>query len=451
VTEYEQTLEATVLRESIRARVSVAWLSLIGTYSSVFLFLPFLVSQGVASLRITVWALPILLLVGGRSMYSRRVYKKLEALTFPDMLSIDKRLRLSSIVNQFVVGTGIWIMYAPTADPYVLSLFMTLVVVIFSIGVIANLFSDYKTFVLSIPLLIGQPALFWITQGDIGLAIGFGMLLAMTLSIVLVKRGTAIFRESVLMRFEKDQLLSQVKDEQEKTREALLEVQAANDSKTFFMAAASHDIKQPLFALSMLTDTLLLSELPGSAKSILEQQRQNIKVMGEHFDALMDLSKFQAGNFSARYRPTELEEVRRALDIEFAPLCQEKNLAWHVSMDEIRVWTDPDLLLRLLRNLLANAVRYTDTGSVSCTAKHQGDKLEFVVADTGPGIAAEDQATVFKEFVRLENTEAERTGAGLGLAIVDNINRELALGLKIVSAPGQGTRFEFAVPVSVDS
>lgn len=444
--EDHSALEFAVLVESVRARVAVAPASVIGTFASILLFLPFLYSQGVGLGPMVVWVAAIVILILGRNLYSRRVLVELARLEQAEVERVDRYLRISSILNQFTIGTGIWIMQSPSADPHVLPLFMTLICMIFCIGVMANLFSDAKSFAYSVPLLIGQPALFWVMQDDIGIALGVGMILAMTLMIMLVGRGSRIFRDSVLIRFEKDRLLVQVELEQEKTERALLEAQEANDSKTFFMAAASHDIKQPLFALGMLTDTLLMSDPSEEVKSILDKQRRNITAMSHHFDALMDLGKFQGGSFETHLSAVRLEDLALRIDGEFQPLCQYKGLDWYIDFVEATVNTDLEVLLRVFRNLLSNAVRFTEAGKITCLARLEDGRVRFEVSDSGPGIAVEERENIFPQFVRLENGVDHAEGAGLGLAIVDNINRALSLGLSMESELGRGTHFYFSVP-----
>jgi signal transduction histidine kinase len=263
--------------------------------------------------------------------------------------------------------------------------------------------------------------------------------------IFLIKRGSNIFRESVLMRFEKDRLLAEVEEEREKTLIALMEAEEVNESKAFFMAAASHVIKQPLFSLAMLTDTLLMSDISESVREILHKQRSNISWMSQHFDALMDLSKFEGGIFEINYASVALTELGARIDDEFAPLCHEKGLDWQIHMDSVELTTDVDLLLRLIRNILGNAIRYTQAGVIRCQALAVGQQLEFTISDTGPGIAEPDQALVFKQYVRLENGGQERTGAGLGLAIVEHIDNVLDLQLQMKSVEGEGTSFSFTI------
>ncbi|CAA0109159.1 Autoinducer 2 sensor kinase/phosphatase LuxQ [Halioglobus japonicus] len=439
--------EMIVLRESIRARITVAPVSILSTALAIFLFIPFLVAHGATYGAISLWAVPILLLVAARSYFSRRIKQQLDTLSSAALKNTDLTLRISSIVNQSMVGLGIWIMRPTAEDPFILPLFMTLIVVIWSIGVMSNLFSDFLSFVLSITAMIGEVALFWLVQGGIGISIGISMLLAMSLMVLLVLQGSRIFRDSVLMRFEKDQLLEKLEVEQGNTRQALLDAQAANDSKAYFMAAASHDIKQPLYALGILTDTLLMSDPPQSIASILQNQRDNINQMSDHFDALMDMDKYQNGRFELNLTTFCLAEFARRIDIEFSEQCKSRGLDWQLAVEAITVTTDADLLLRLLRNLLANAVRYTDHGAVCCSASMVDDCVEFKISDTGKGIAPEHQKAVFEQNVRLENNDADDAGRGMGLSIVDKINTALALDLQMTSTVGKGTVFIFHLPV----
>ncbi len=442
----DHNLELIVMRESIRARVTVAPFSVVATFLSIALYIPFMSIQGVSSGSIALWAVPIVLLMVARGILSSRIRARLDTLAETQVANADRLLRLSSIANQITVGLGVWIVQSPSPDSIVIPLFMTLIVVIWSVGLMANLFSDFPTFIITMPLMIGENAIFWLFQGDLGFSIGLSMLLAAVLMAILVRRGTAIFRNSILMRFEKDQALIRIETERSNTQKALREAQIANESKTYFMAAASHDIKQPLHALGLLTDTLLMSNPPESTVPILQVQRESISQMTAHFDALMDMGRFEGGHFQPHTSRFGLRQFAVSIDGEIAPLCAAKGLAWHLDMDDLLVATDEELLLRLIRNLLNNAVRYTESGEVSCSAKAVNNLVEFVVSDTGCGIAAEHQESVFNEFVRVTNNGVRSQGVGLGLSIVKKIGESLDLDLQMSSTPGLGTRFTFHLP-----
>lgn len=444
----EDPIESVVLRESIRARISVAPVSLAVVFASIFFYIPVLILQGVPSARIACWAIPIIVLMLARGRLSRRINADLDSLAPAELVRADRKLRASSVVNQLTMGLGIWIVCWPRPDSVAVPLFMTLIVVLWSIGVMANLFSDFRSFMISVPLMIFVNALFWTTQGEIGLSIALTMLFSALFMVILARRGTQVFREAITMRFEKDNLLEKLEAERESTLRALRDAQAANESKAFFLAAASHDIKQPLHALALLTDTLLMSDPAPSIIPVLRHQRDSITQMSAHFDTLMDLGRFEGGHFELTLSQFRLGTFAPRVDVEFGPLCADKGLAWTLDLEDVLVSCDQELLLRMLRNLLQNAVRFTAAGEVRCEARSRGALVEFAVSDTGCGIAREYHAEVFREFVKIDNDGVRSAGAGLGLSIVSKINQALELDLQMSSIVGQGTQFTFRLPLA---
>ncbi len=262
-------------------------------------------------------------------------------------------------------------------------------------------------------------------------------------AVLILMLALGIALSSILI--ERISARKRVEEARQKTDRALLAAQEANESKSYFMAAASHDIKQPLVALAILTDTLLIAKPPDAMVPLIKDLRNSIQQMSKHFDSLMDFGKFHAGRFKVTPASFRLGELCARVNLEIAPLCAERGLAWHLEFDDVAVWTDQELLLRLLRNLLTNAVRYTDAGEVCCRAKANGDVVEFLISDTGIGIAEEDHEAIFSKFVQLESSGIGTAGAGLGLSIVEKINQALVLNLKMSSVIGKGTEFRFRV------
>lgn len=240
----------------------------------------------------------------------------------------------------------------------------------------------------------------------------------------------------------------------EKTVELQDALKVAHDAmraKAVFLAAASHDLRQPLYAISILADALALEDMPPAAASVLEKQRQAIGVLRGLFDNLLDLSRFDAGDVKPAMRAVLLRDVLAPLAAEYEVMCAAKRLAWICELDDARVSTDPQLLRRLVGNLLSNAVRYTEAGSVRLSARREGARVLLEIADTGIGIAPVDQERVFDEFVQLANPSRERDkGVGLGLSIVRRIDQLLATKLTLESAPGSGTRFTLELASTED-
>jgi len=211
-----------------------------------------------------------------------------------------------------------------------------------------------------------------------------------------------------------------------------------------FLAAASHDLRQPLHALSMYT-SLLRERLGGDdADTLIEQIERSTSSLSTMFSSLLDLSRLDAGAVEPRVGPVALDPLLTELCAEAIPAAEAKGLKLLHTPVDVAVRSDPVLLGRILRNLLENAVRYTDRGEVRVEARATDTRVVVEIADTGPGIALDRQQMVFQEFVRLAPDGASR-GLGLGLAIVDRLARTLGHPLDLDSEPGRGSRFRLAL------
>jgi signal transduction histidine kinase len=269
----------------------------------------------------------------------------------------------------------------------------------------------------------------------------------MFLIIASARRSERNLYETIAIRFENDALLRELESEKESAVAAARTAQEANRSKSLFMAAASHDLRQPLYAISLLAETLALHDLPEPAKAIVEQQEQSLGALRRMFDDLLDLSRFDSGDVKPRIGPVFLTDILAGLYREYRPLCESKGLRFETEEAEAFVSTDFDLLGRLLRNLIGNAVRYTDAGTVRVSSRAVGDAVFVEIADTGRGIDPADQQRIFQEFVQLDNPERNREkGVGLGLSIVQRIANLLGHEVRLVSEPKRGTLVTVQLP-----
>ena len=247
----------------------------------------------------------------------------------------------------------------------------------------------------------------------------------------------------------KTRLLETVQKEREAAEQALQLAHEAMRSKAIFLAAASHDLRQPLYAISILAETLALEPLGAQGAAVIDKQIQAITILRTLFDNLLDLSRFDAGEVRAVLRPVSLREMLMPVGTEHAVMAEAKGLAWRCEIDDSWVKTDPELAKRLVSNLLANAVRYTPSGTVSLEARVREGRAVVTVADSGVGIAIEDQARIFEEFVQLSNPGRDREkGVGLGLSIVKRIGDLLDAALSLESVPGKGTVVRFELPLT---
>jgi signal transduction histidine kinase/CheY-like chemotaxis protein len=282
---------------------------------------------------------------------------------------------------------------------------------------------------------------------------GYHWLAGLVLLYLAVCLGTSrSIRTSIMhsidMRFENLNLLENLRHEKQRAEVALRREEQANHAKSKFLAAASHDLRQPLHSLRLFTATLELQTRNTQHKTLVSQIDSSVKSLEELFNALLDISKLDAGTFTIDQRHVYLDSLLSQIEGEFKPLAHEKQLYFNVELADHVVFTDALLLERLIRNLASNAIRYTTTGGVNLTTRQEGERVWISIADTGVGIPAADQLRVFDEFVQLGNVERDRNqGIGLGLSIVKRLSALLEVKVEIRSHPGAGTTFIVGVPV----
>ncbi len=228
------------------------------------------------------------------------------------------------------------------------------------------------------------------------------------------------------------------------------EAEAANLGKTRFIAAASHDLLQPLHAARLFTAALRDRDPDNELGGKIDTSLTAVESL---LDALLDISKLDAGAFKPEKRAFALQPMFDSLATAFAAVAQRRGVELVIVPPRAFVETDPAFLRRILQNLLSNALRYGQVegrpARVLLGCRRDGDALRIEVKDNGPGIAADKQSVIFDEFVRLQpedNQPREERGLGLGLAIVDRIARMLGLPVRLASAPGQGSTFSVTVP-----
>ncbi|MFM7348231.1 MAG: ATP-binding protein, partial [Erythrobacter sp.] len=222
--------------------------------------------------------------------------------------------------------------------------------------------------------------------------------------------------------------------------EAKDEAERANLSKTRFLAAASHDLLQPLNAARLFVSALSEKRLADSTRGLVSQTSTALDSVEDLLESLFEISRLDAGAIQPEIRAIDLDRMLQALRIEFAPVARKRGLAFEVPETGLFVMSDVQMLRRVLQNLVSNAIRYTAAGHVAVSARRSGQQVAVAVSDTGPGIAAHEQALVFDEFRRLDTTR-KIPGHGLGLAIVRRSCLKLGHKVALQSAPGEGATF----------
>ncbi|MEZ5656012.1 MAG: PAS domain-containing hybrid sensor histidine kinase/response regulator [Sphingobium sp.] len=237
-----------------------------------------------------------------------------------------------------------------------------------------------------------------------------------------------------------------------RVQERTSELRAANDAlasadaeKTRFLAAASHDLLQPVHA-ARLFSAALGRKIPVEQQALLHSLDRSIESADVLLRSLLDISKLDAGGITVEPEPVRLRPLLSEMVDTMTPLAHEKGLDIRLGAGDATIESDPGLLRSVIQNFLSNAIRYTQEGGILVGVRHRGSRARIDVVDTGPGIPADKRKLIFREFERLPN--AGEGGIGLGLAIVERTARLLGGTVSLRSREGKGSRFSIALPLA---
>lgn len=239
--------------------------------------------------------------------------------------------------------------------------------------------------------------------------------------------------------------ITERKAAEDSLRSAILQTEQANSARTRFFAAASHDLRQPLHAISLYLPLLEKQVKTAKGRDMVAAVENSADAMRALLNSILDISRLDAGVIEPRIVPVSLLEIFDQLGMEFAPQAEGKSLELRVMPADYWVMSDPSLLERILRNLLSNAIAYTPSGKILLGARRAGDEIRIEIWDSGIGIPQESLAHVFEEFYQENNPERDRSrGLGLGLAIIDKLAQLMEHPLDVRSWPGRGSVFSIA-------
>jgi Na+/proline symporter/signal transduction histidine kinase/CheY-like chemotaxis protein len=228
---------------------------------------------------------------------------------------------------------------------------------------------------------------------------------------------------------------------------AKAEAEAANRSKTRFLAAASHDVLQPMTAAKLFTEALSNEVKTESAGEIVSNLKQSLNSAENLLNDLLEISKLEAGVTKAKKTTFDLGLLFKQLKVELTPLAEQEQVLLKVHKARYQVFCDQKLLRRILQNFLVNAVRYSDRKKVLMGCRQSGKHLKIQVIDTGPGINSKDKKRIFEEFTRLSNSnKKDSSGHGLGLAIAKAMSQKLSAKINVYSEISKGSCFEILIP-----
>lgn len=365
------------------------------------------------------------------------------------MPGISRTILFGKLYEGAVWGSLTWIAVGVDTPATATALLLALMAAISSnaVSLLSPILRLYLA--LMLPMLVLTACRFFLLDGLIFKGMGVCCLLyvfGQTRQARLIGRDLT---ETIRLRFENLDLIDRLKAEKALASEAREAAEQANLAKSHFLAAASHDLRQPVHALGLFLEAMSLNELAGSQREILGNAKAASLASSDMLNTLLDFSRIEAGVIRPKPRAFLLQDLLHKLEVELAPQADANSLIYR-SRDTRRVlFSDPTLLELILRNLISNAIRYTTQGGVLIGCRTRGNGVSIDVYDTGIGIEPDQQQNVFREFHQLGNPERDRRkGLGLGLAIVERLARSLDHPLQLQSRPGAGTVFRVWVPMA---
>lgn len=346
---------------------------------------------------------------------------------------------LGSLAAGLIWGAWPMIFYSSYSAEYLLlisTIFAGMVTISAANG--SNYLPSFLSF--SVPLVLPLAIAHLLSGTDSLALIGFLLIIFLVINFMLALRSNQQNRDLISSQLQNQTLMECLAEEKQIAERAMV-------AKSRFLAAASHDLRQPLHAMGLFLSALRNREKEPEKMRIIEDMSKSADALNSLFNSLLDVSRLDAEIIEFNPVHVPASRIFDALRAQFEQQAAEKNIALSISVDDHVLFTDVVLLERVLRNLLSNALQYTHSGSISlhCTDRVGGSKL-ITLADTGMGIPAEFAEDVFSEYYQLNNPARDRSkGLGLGLAIVRRLCELMDLPLEMESVEGKGTVFRVVV------
>lgn len=347
-------------------------------------------------------------------------------------------------------GLVAWLLYPIGQSVHQTSLL--LIVYSYCVGSIPLLATQYRMFFTFISLCF-VPTIVRIATlgtGD-GLDLAGVLVLTFAMTAVLGRYYRQAFDRVIQLKVKTEQLLEQLRIEKAAAEQAGRNAEVANRAKTQFFAAASHDLRQPLHALGLFAEALRNKSRDEEVIQLVNSINSSVDALEGLFSELLDITKIDTGGVEVKPQHFSMRELFTRLRLHFEPVAFEKGLQLMFRGEQHFAYADPVLVDRIVRNLVSNAIRYTEDGGVLVSCRPRGDQLLVQVWDTGIGIRESEQARVFEEFYQVHTDRPlpaeQRKGLGLGLAIAQRLARLMDVALTLRSRPGHGTVFSLVLPM----
>ncbi|HET9644019.1 MAG TPA: hybrid sensor histidine kinase/response regulator [Burkholderiaceae bacterium] len=372
--------------------------------------------------------------------------------TAAQLLGWSRSWNVQVLASSLCWGSCVWLLYGRGSTFHTLG--VILIVYSYCLGSIQLLARQWRVFVAFLALGLA-PTIARIaidTSQPYHIELSAILVLLFLVTALLGRTYRSAFERTVELKVHGEQLLAQLRVEKAAAESARREAEVANRAKTQFFAAASHDLRQPLHALGLFAEALRARSHDEQVVHLVNSINSSVDALEGLFSELLDITKIDTGGVEADPKDFCLNDVFRKLKLHFEPTAFEKGLALRFRGGQHHAFADPLLVERVLRNLVSNAIRYTNDGTVLVAARHRNDRLWLQVWDTGVGIREREQERIFEEFYQVADDAVgldpnQRKGLGLGLAIVKRLCGLMKAPLRLISRPGRGSVFTVEVPV----
>jgi len=440
----EVLLETTRRSQEIRTRhslVSTALAMLIGSVAAGSLW------NRTDNTVLIIWGLAVAALSVWRFLISNRLRKTLAEAGPCKLIRNEAELAFTGLAIPVLVGSSVWL-FGLNQDRDVVMIVM-LLCILCAIGSSLKTVAQRRIQSLMVTTNLGQTVLFFISLGE-AVYLAVAALVSAFIALLLVCGGrtqeliVGVVSSDIEIKNQSKLFLQNYAENEAALREAV----DASKTKNRFLAAASHDLSQPLHAMSLFIGKLKQSFDGDEKQQALVRGIENTAdILKQQFEGMLDISRFDAGGVTVQNLSFDLYELCELLVQAERISAEENDIRLLVTGDRVEVNSDPVLLGRLVGNLISNAIKFTGPGLVNINVERLEDQVKLTVTDTGCGFSETEKDRIFNDFVQLQSSVREHhTGVGLGLSIVRRISALLDVELKVKSTPGVGSEFMLIIP-----
>ena len=403
------------------------------------IFLSFLHIDHVPDVNIITWLSLEIIFTSGSSLLMFVFYKKYKHTTITPQFWLNA-FNVLGLFSGIAWASSAYFLYS--SENIVLQLVLILYLYSAS-SLIALTMTAYRTtfYMVTFPMLLAIGLRLAMEYDTMHALLSFTTFIYIVALYVFHYHVNQGFVDSIRLFFEKNELAKQLQLRS-------IELERENKSKSRFLAAASHDLRQPLIAQDLLLDALYTKLSDNSHDEIFNKLNENISSLHTLFNELIEVSKIDTGNVKPKKEEVDLNILFAELNQQFLPLAEKKKIKLNIVSQNISVISDNGLLKRIMNNLTSNAIKYTSNGEVIVRLLQHDNRIKISVEDTGIGISEQEKYLIYNEFYRSTKVSDNDQGFGLGLAIVKRLCLLLEHALHFESEEGVGTIFSVTVPVS---